>query len=233
MTLFCGKLAVGFILILILNWIWQKLKAQLLLRRNPLSTREKLLYVALSDLDWLLIAMSVFAISGEVAWLGGLTGPQGLLNSDGEVPTFVLWLLDPTFLSMAGSFVVGSLFGYFTRSFGFSILLSIALLFPDMIAVPTAVVLIFGEVTGASFRRHRNMGRHAAFLRTLVAVISFVTFWICGAAFRDIFQSMDWNPMQVGDRIRESLVLISCLCAMDTFLSMLAFHFYFHWTRLD
>jgi hypothetical protein len=233
MGLFAVKLILGFLVIFAWNLIWNRIRVVAFWGHKNVAIRWQLLVMALSDLEWLITGILIFVASDQLAWFGALTGPQALLDPSGQVPTFVLWLLDPTLSGMLSLFVAGTLFGFVTGSFGFSILLSISLLFPDLIAAPMSVVLVFGELNGASFRRHWRSEKHAAALRIFIAVICFATFWACGPGLRDLLQGLALNPMQVNDRLSESLILIFGLCTLDTFLAMVSFHFFFHWTRID
>lgn len=232
MILLGVKLLIGFVLIFGLNILIDR---QFFLRVQSKLFRSKLLALALADFRNVALAVIFAGLSYWLAISGWLTGLNELLGNHGEVSQIIIWFIDPSVLNLLAFFTLGFLSGFLTRSFGFSVLLAMTLLFPSLISAPGTCLLIFGEMTGQELsffhRKIKDIPNGALLLRFLISSFTGLAFWAGGGVLREFLHKLELNPMLLSDRILEVIYLLALVVAVDTGLSMFSSHFYYSWTK--
>ncbi len=230
MILLFIKLCFGLAIMVALNFFKDRMIEPRLAR---LDERVKLLSLALFELSHAFFAIIYVEIFYWLALSGELS--LGAVVAGDSSPGFVLWLINPAFEHLSLLSFIGLVFGFISRSFGFSILLVIGLLFPNLISIPGASVLIFSELIGQGlgffYWRKIKISPMTLLLKLMIFALAVLVFWASGSLLRDSFQRLELNPMLLNDRIIAVGYLCALLVAFNIFLSMMVFHFYFTWTK--
>lgn len=189
------------------------------LMTSPVSGRAKLFGVALINLTFLLPACLFLTIAYFAAINGFLTGLQDWQNGN----EIALTLSDPANLSLLICLVVGAVSGIILRSFGYSIVLVMGLIFPFFISIPGAVFMMFGDFAlgGSRKKRSANIWR----IRRFISLFALLIFWGLLGTFHEALVVAGFGVDQPMERLEQVALLIGSLLFLDTIIAMFILHF--------
>jgi len=222
------KLLVGLFLFVGISWFLdQRFNKKLV----TLGLQMQLANLGLFSVYQAIFSLLVVAGSYFLAMSGMLTGFSELFDQQGSAPSFVLWLIEPTFFALMGISVLGLLIGFISSSFGFSVLLVTSLLFPSLISAPGAALIIFCEMLGHTLRVYLKPGhlitKSALGLWLGISLVVVLAFWAGGGVIREGLHQLNLNPMELHDRFLEVFALDALLVVLQTGILMMSFHFYY------